>query len=347
MNNNRNDIFSMMKGVAIIAVVIGHCSIPCVERFVNQFHLATFYFVAGYFFKYSYVYTPWNYVIKRIKRLYIPFICYGGAFLLLHNLFCRLGLYSIDSVYSIQKTIHQAVYMTVRFSSNELFMGAMWFLSSLFFVSLLFLLLAKISSYSKKYQNIILCGLVLVTCLLGYAFLRLKFPNPYCIYYDMMRLLIFYMGYVFKQYRIFERYVNKWIAFMALALLFIPYLLGGGVYLQSPHQSNIFLFFIVPVVGPIVIWYICKLLNNSKLIRGGLALCGIYSFEIMALHFLSFKLVTLLQIIVSGGQWSNLSDFPVYKEDLLWWSPLYTIVGVGLPILLTLAYNRFKMSFSK
>ncbi len=50
MNNNRNDIFSMMKGIAIIAVVIGHCSIPCVEGFVNQFHLATFYFVAGYFF---------------------------------------------------------------------------------------------------------------------------------------------------------------------------------------------------------------------------------------------------------------------------------------------------------
>ena len=42
MITRESNIFSMMKGVAIIAVVIGHCSIPCVEGFVNQFHLANY-----------------------------------------------------------------------------------------------------------------------------------------------------------------------------------------------------------------------------------------------------------------------------------------------------------------
>lgn len=47
-----NQAFSIMKGIAIISVVLGHCTTNSrIEAFVNQYHLAVFFFVAGFFFK--------------------------------------------------------------------------------------------------------------------------------------------------------------------------------------------------------------------------------------------------------------------------------------------------------
>ena len=70
-----NPTFAIMKGIAIISVVVGHCTMSkSVEAYVNQYHLAAFFFVAGYFLTDKYVANPWLLVRKRIKSLYIPFI---------------------------------------------------------------------------------------------------------------------------------------------------------------------------------------------------------------------------------------------------------------------------------
>ena len=50
MNGGReyDTTISTMKGIAIIGVVVGHCVLSSwIENFVNQWHLATFFFVAG------------------------------------------------------------------------------------------------------------------------------------------------------------------------------------------------------------------------------------------------------------------------------------------------------------
>lgn len=89
-----NTSFSIMKGLAIISVVLGHCAIhPFINDFVNQYHLAVFFFVAGYFFKTESLNNFKSYALKKLKRLYIPFIIYGLAFLLLHNILCDLYIY--------------------------------------------------------------------------------------------------------------------------------------------------------------------------------------------------------------------------------------------------------------
>lgn len=55
-----------MKGIAIISVVLGHCTTNSrIEAFVNQYHLAVFFFVAGFFFKEKYVVTPMDFIWKR------------------------------------------------------------------------------------------------------------------------------------------------------------------------------------------------------------------------------------------------------------------------------------------
>lgn len=52
---NMNNLFSIMKGIAIISVVIGHCCRSSdIENYVNQYHLAVF-FCSGYFFKDKYL----------------------------------------------------------------------------------------------------------------------------------------------------------------------------------------------------------------------------------------------------------------------------------------------------
>ena len=69
-----NTTFSIMKGLAIISVVLGHCAIhPFINDFVNQYHLAVFFFVAGYFFKTKSLTNFKSYALKKVKRLYIPF----------------------------------------------------------------------------------------------------------------------------------------------------------------------------------------------------------------------------------------------------------------------------------
>lgn len=48
--NTKDEVFSIMKGIAIISVVIGHTIVGSnVEIIVNHYHLATFFFVSGFY----------------------------------------------------------------------------------------------------------------------------------------------------------------------------------------------------------------------------------------------------------------------------------------------------------
>ena len=92
-----NQAFSIMKGIAIISVVLGHCTTNSrIEAFVNQYHLAVFFFVAGFFFKEKYVVTPMDFIWKKVKRLYVPFVVAGIGCLLLHNIFYHLNIYDTE-----------------------------------------------------------------------------------------------------------------------------------------------------------------------------------------------------------------------------------------------------------
>ncbi len=62
---------------------------------------------------------------------------------------------------------------------------------------------------------------------------------------------------------------------------------------------------------------------------------GNASLAIMALHFLAFKVVSLLQILIYGYGIDYLSAFPVIPDRInIWWVP-YVVCGVALPLLYT------------
>lgn len=79
--SKRQPVFDIMKGMAIIAVVMGHFDdIPVIlSRFIYSFHMPLFFIVAGYF------YHPCASLSEKIygdfKRLIFPYLLTFGILL--------------------------------------------------------------------------------------------------------------------------------------------------------------------------------------------------------------------------------------------------------------------------
>ena len=94
----RNYTISIVKGIGIILMVVGHAEAPWfITNFIYTFHMPLFFIAAGYFFSRKYLSDPWTFISRRVKGLYVPFVTWAVIFLLLHNLWFRIGL--LNEVY--------------------------------------------------------------------------------------------------------------------------------------------------------------------------------------------------------------------------------------------------------
>lgn len=158
IKKERNNTISIAKGIGIILMVIGHSGCPrLLNDFIYLFHMPLFYFTAGYCFKEKYISLPKEFMKKRIKGLWLPFIKYVGLFILLHNIFYYLHLYDhsineADHLYSIWETIKKIGNAALLMRSHEALLGGYWFIRSLFIASILFYLCLWIF-HKNKYSN--------------------------------------------------------------------------------------------------------------------------------------------------------------------------------------------------
>ena len=89
----RDSAVTYTKAVGIILMVIGHSNCPqMLWDFIYMFHMPLFFIMAGYCFKDKYLQTPVDYVKKKLKGIYLPFIKWSLLMLVLHNIFCALHL---------------------------------------------------------------------------------------------------------------------------------------------------------------------------------------------------------------------------------------------------------------
>ena len=63
---------------------------------------------------------------------------------------------------------------------------------------------------------------------------------------------------------------------------------------------------------------------------------------ILALHFLCFKLVSLIKIYIYGLPIEYLSKFPVIEEYNSYMWILYSIIGIAIPLLVEHTYIKIK-----
>lgn len=352
----------IIKGVAIILMVLGHSGFPY-SSFVYLFHMAVFYIASGYLWnsRNSQTVTEVSkYFFRKLKSLWLPYVLCNGFFVITHNMFLSIGIYSdnplfldyVPDSYSYGLSAYMSMHEILRelikifcFLGGTQLGGATWFLRSLFVVvvghCVLEFLIIKIC---PKYRKVIL-ALAFVLCCLFYELVQRKVVD---FSIDIiMSCLVGYIAYLLgigfrevewesKQIPIGFKLVSIVVSFGLLKLME-----GQGIISANVgFVSSILFYLAASLLGWILLYFVTDLIRKMKL-GNCLRYIGQHTMPIVLLHFLSFKLVSAMYCILSDSPMLLVAWYPSIKTSGHLWL-YYGIVGVIVPIFCYEIYIRVK-----
>ena len=133
----------------------------------------------------------------------------------------------------------------------------------------------------------------------------------------------------------------------ALIMLGISFILLEGLYrfcrlMGWNSKINDYgepLLLIMTSIAGFFVLYFASILINLKCPNKLLITIGRNTMSIVLIHFLAFKLVNILYVAIYDLPRYMIAAFPILYRK---WSILYCIVGVALPVCLSIAYYRVK-----
>lgn len=341
------------KAIGILLMVLGHCScsIPYVTQVLYMFHMPLFFFLSGYCLKEKYMYAPKQFVLRRIKGLYWPYVKWSLLFLCFHNLFFSLNIYNAtygkvmgsDHLYDYQDFIDRAIWIPTHMTGHDQLLGAYWFMRALFLGSLFafILLLIKekiVRRYHVKESYLDISSLV-VTISISVLINHFSFIVPYfhCGSQPSLAASFILIGFFFKKYDI-DKFGWK------LSLLSFFVVVIGSFFWRSDMNSlyyengKMVPFIITGVLGTWVV-YSLPWETIGKRLSSFFNYIGTHTLQILTWHFLSFKIISLSIILLYDLPIEHLAEFPVIESFSNQFWLLYFVTGVIVPLALTGFFN--------
>lgn len=357
---------------------VADCQMADIIRFVTLFHMALFFFINGMLYQTKYSERPLLGSFKKFRAYYIPFVKYNLLFWLFHNLFAKLHLISgkLDAKDYAYEGLRAYIVSFIKsvLGFRQRFAGAMWFLEALIVISVVFIFVDYVVTkmFSKKrivFMTVAVLGIVLVNRLLNLS------EVPYVpasltqmVYWGLNGLLFFYLGYLYKFYSWNEKLVKckAWLVPSLLAVVVLSvaimrpqvvsvitngsipvYQSVSGAFIGTAGTKGLpllqyALYTAAGLCGIVMVILFSQFRSISKV--NALKVLGKYSLHIMCLHFLAFKLVSLMIVWVYDMPAERLAEYPVINNiDGFWWIA-YTVCGCVLPVL---AVKLFEIAKSK
>ena len=361
MPQQRNHAISIAKGFAIIFVVIAHAEMPGVlNTAIYLFHMPLFFITAGYFFKYEAAENPWPFIVKRFKGLYVPFVKWSIFFLLIHNLLFKWGILNevygnwsggTTHPYSIHQFWQRLVNIVFSMGGYDEFLaGAFWFFRGLLVASIAFVVLYYALN-NIKWLHGRTTAIPITICLLALGFALFKVGEGIKIttlvqggYRDTMGVLFFGVGVLYRKY---ENRISHslWFALAGAAIVVVCAHLGCAGMSLRQRIRDVFTLPLTGIAGWIMTYNVSFHIAKLKgYFTEFMKYCGEHTLYIFIWHVSAYKLVSLLKI-----WWYDLDPRQIgchmvihdYASTDCFWI-LYTIVGVGLPLLGYWCYNKIK-----
>ncbi len=349
---NKLVYMDIAKGLGIIAVVIGHAGAPSfITNFIYLFHIPLFFFISGYFWKDSYLVDIGSSILNRIRRLYVSYVTWGILFVVLHNIFIKVSVYSTSplttpfGVINPQDNYNQKLFITeiykrlmMNASVDPLF-GAAWFLSALLSV---FIIFTGISYISKGRSELVRTTITALVFLSGFL---LMWNNIFLEYYMTIVFVavgIFYLGFVYKKFQ--TSIPLSLIISIVLFTLLLTLQLGFHLVIRLDSSllfTSPLVLLIASLSGIYITLYTSKLLEKVKYVSRFLTYIGNNTITILMLHLLAFKIVSLVLIETYGYPMAYLASFPVLISNRYMWI-IYSAVGVMAPLFVGFLINYTK-----
>ena len=290
-----------------------------------------------------------NWVRKKIKSLWFPnFVSVLVVSLMADAL---LSLHIVSAEVCAPFTLKNFVLDIIKaflFGGGRQLLGANWFLRTLFFGLLLYELTNRLLtrlSINKWMLRTVICLFFLtagwlLTGQLGHG-----------MYFNVLSVpILLEIGRGIKNSNLINRYRNMKYS-TAYGLVFLTGLVVlrkfGSITMNYNVIVNPPFFLLCSMLG----FFLCVSIGGLIFKFGGklkvfTAYLGKNSLVIMLLHFVSFKVVTFLQVVLFGDSIEMLTSYPVYVSSNGWWV-VYSAAGIGIPSLVILLWEKLKTRLVK
>ena len=364
MPTPRDTTYSIFKALAILLVVLAHASAPTyVARMAYMVGVPAFFVLAGYFFKTDYLEEKGHFIIKRIKRLYFPFVKWSLLFLLIHNLLFPLGLLSerygnaaggVLHPYDAHGFMQNLWSIVFNMSGYDAFLtGAYWFFRALLISEIAFLFLFKGASLIKWLRwpavQVAVVGIMALAMALWQTAASLVVPGiAQGGYREFMGICFLSIGFLIRQSHDFPA-ATVWRN--PLVAIVLGSVVLGVLVIWAPQSMtarpgampNVPLLALAGTAAFVWLRAIAVWLNRTPpRLKETLIYIGDNSIYVFGFHLAAFKLVSALKVAVYGMPWEMVGGHPVVVEsrDYGFWIR-YAIVGTAVPLLTIKGWEKF------
>ncbi len=335
-STTKNIRIDIMRAIGIILVVLGHSHCPG-TYYIYLFHMALFFIISGYCYKTSHTDDARGlgvYILKKLKRFYLPFIIFNAILILIDH-------FIFDRVLSFKDFIILFI-NSLGMNQGSTLSGAFWFFKTMLMLLITYgvidFILKKIPHIRQK--TLLFHSIISVIFLgLGY-FCSLKgivlfgFDKVFSYY------ILFHLGRLFKEKVHIElNHIKRlFVIILSLAVLVVCRRFGE-IDLDINQYVNPLFLLITSIAGYFLVYEISYYFAKPQWLLKSLTVIGTNTIAVMMFHFLCFKIVTYIQIQIYNLPASAISAFPVLYNLPFWWIA-YTLVGIVIPLGLSLLYKR-------
>lgn len=279
--NKRDNVFDVMKGISILAMVIGHSTIPkLLERFIFVWHIPLFFLVSGYFYKPKPIE---EYVRKNARQLLLPYI-FTSVVLILLTAVKYLATGKGDTLnIVIAAIVGNGTVNNPTFSEYSI--GAIWFLLAMFWCRVIY------NTIQFKINGSLVKGgaVLIISIIATYVGSMLYVPSD--ILEGMEALLFFYIGHLAHQYKLLENHINSWFVLIVFVLTGLS-IYSGSMSMVRCHYGYWPINYLAAIGMTILVYHFSKRLNgNHFLMRVGRISIVILCVHIVELTFMPMKFI--------------------------------------------------------
>ena len=355
----RDVTIDIIKALGIICMVAGHCGSP-ITKFIYLFHMAIFFIASGYFFspeKSDGFANLLGFIKRKFITLWFPYLLWTTIYSCLHNFFITINVYT-DNPVLLEYVKGTRIATTQPWTITDIVInilkafllhggtqmgGAMWFVITLMEISITYCVIDFFIKRVLKVNNtlkmqiiisVIFLGLGYWCYLTGFSFAGI---DKVLSYY-----FLFHGGFLIKQHGISNRAMTEFKHCIIFTISFIILLICnkiGEISLNINSYENPIFFLIVSFVGWQFLYEIAYFVKKIIPLKNLMVCIGQNTMAVVILHFLCFKIVSYIGVLVKGEPLCLVAAYPILYSGGFWWV-FYLAVGLGVPVFLSIAWKK-------